>query len=290
MVQHKHLHLSCCHGQSGIPAPGVVGEGVVFICHHINEVNVCLQWVGWHHVAPPPCCHWEELIHQEVKASRHLHTGVATEDSHRGVGHHNCASEVLAALELQAVVELQEKAEYGDRDVGGLSIVESGGGGDADNGGGGIHSVALGANGHHGDISTGLDYQGFMGSVASSEFQVSREGQWHSDIWPQGDVLGDGAAVEHHQHLGVSRAIGGEQQLQVCTGRLTVVLWEHSQELLVPVAGTEEHTEGKEEPPGTTCATAPAEAQPGAANGASGAKEVGEQPGLKCPSRSSRAP
>lgn len=41
------------------------------------------------------------------------------------------------------------------------------------------------------------------------------------------------------------------------------------------------------------CVTArisPAEAQPGAANGASGAKEVGEQPALKCPSVSPSAP
>lgn len=232
-VHHKHLHLPCRHGHSGIPAPSAVCDGVVFICHYINKVSVCLQRVGWHHVVPPPCCHWEELLHHKVKASRHPDTGVATEDGHRGVGHHNCASEVLAALELQAVVRLQEQAEHGTRDVGGPSIVESGGGGDADSGGGGTgghhklgqaisavpkgchhvipgaqtlhrqegsgtHGVTLGADGHHGDVRAGLDHQGFMGSAASSEFQVSGEGQGQSDIRPQGDILGDGAATKRH--------------------------------------------------------------------------------------------
>lgn len=277
-VHHKHPHLPCHHGHSGIPAPSVVGDGVVFIRHHIHVVIVCLQRVGRHHVASPPCCHWEELLHHKVKASRHLDTGVATEDGHRGVGHHDCASEVLAALELQAVVGLQEQAEHGAGDVGSPSIVESGSGGDADSSGGGTgghhklgqaisvvpnrchhvvpgaqalhrqessgtHRVALGADGHHGDVSAGLNHQGFMGSAASSEFQASGEEQGHSDVWLQGDVPGDGAAAEHHRHLGVGRTIGGEQQLQVRAGGLVVVLWEHSQELPAPVAGTGEHWE-----------------------------------------------
>jgi len=251
--------------------PPVAGDGGFLGRHDVDQVNIVLEGVGRDDVSSPPRGHGQKLLHHVVTACVDLHAAVTAEDGDGIVRRDLGARQILAALQLEAVVGVEDDAEGGPGGVFLPVVTKLALDSDGDAGrrlpgshhkllqaitpdalrchhvifvaqrpygqhGGGTHGVTLGADGDHGDLLGGLNQDGFIRNPVADVLHVAGDGERNGLVSPEGDGVGEGAAALRHRHLG-GVGVRGEEELEVGAGAPLGVLHEDGEEFLAAEHG-----------------------------------------------------